>query len=250
MKKWRFLSPLAALGLWQILVSTGALGKNTPSPVTVAEGLYELLVTGLPEGYRLLGHVAASLERVLLGFAFALVLAVPMGVLMGWSSSIEGVLDPLVEVIRPVPPLAWLPLAVVWFGIGKLSAAFLIFLGSFFPIILNTVSGVKSVDPNMVEAARTLGAHRFTILARVLVPGAMPSVITGMRIGVGIGWMTLVAAEMTGVKSGYGLGYMILTARDVGRYDLVVAGIVVIGLIGFLMDRLIKLAEKRLLRWR
>ena len=139
---------------------------------------------------------------------------------------------------------------MTWFGIGLLSAAFLIFLGSFFPILLNTVTGVKSVDPYLVEAARTLGAGRRTILARVLAPGAMPSIITGLRIGIGIGWMTVIAAEMTGVKSGYGLGYMIMTARDVADYSYVVAGMVVIGLVGFLMDRLVKLLEKRLLRWR
>lgn len=250
MRKWRYISPLAVIALWQILSAAGVLPRGTPSPWAVLEGLYELLVTGLPPGHRLVGHTLASLERVLIGFSFAFVLAVPLGVLMGWSPLFENIVDPLVEVIRPVPPLAWLPLAVAWFGIGIFSAAFLIFLGSFFPIVLNTVSGVKSVDSNLVEAARTLGAREGTVLGRVLLPGSMPSVITGMRIGIDIGWMTLVAAEMTGVKSGYGLGYMIMTARDIGRYDLVVAGIVVIGLIGFLMDRMVKFAERRTLRWR
>lgn len=250
MRKWRWISPLVALGLWQLLAGVGALGRSTPTPVEVVRGLYQLVVTGLPPGYYLQGHLIASLGRVLMGFGLALVLAVPLGILMGWSPSLEGVVDPLVEVVRPVPPLAWLPLAVVWFGIGYFSAAFLIFLGAFFPIVLNTVLGVKSVDVRLVEAARTLGAKQPTILGRVLIPGALPSMITGLRIGLGIGWMTLVAAEMTGVKSGYGLGYMIMTARDFARYDYVVAGIVVIGLTGFLMDRLIKYAEKRLLKWR
>lgn len=249
-KWWWYLSPLAVLALWQILSSTGVLSAKTPSPVTVAKGLYYLVATGLPPGYHLQGHVLASLIRVLMGFGFAVVLAVPIGVLMGSSRTFDGVLDPLVEAIRPVPPLAWLPLAVLWFGIGYFSGAFIILLGVFFPVLLNTVSGVKGVDPHLSEAALTLGARRRTVVARVLVPGAMPSIITGVRIGLGIGWMTLIAAELAGVKSGYGLGYMILTGRDVGRYDLVVAGMVVIGVIGFLMDLLIKLAEKRLLRWR
>jgi ABC-type nitrate/sulfonate/bicarbonate transport system permease component len=248
-RKWWIISPLAAIALWQILVSAGALGK-TPSPVSVVRGLYQLTVTGFPPGYRLFGHLAASLERVLIGFALAFVIAVPLGILMGSSELLEGVLDPLVEAVRPVPPLAWLPLAIIWFGIGKLSAAFLIFLGAFFPIVLNTVSGVKSVDPHLVEAARTLGAKRGAILARVLAPGSLPSVITGLRVGIGIGWMTLVAAELTGVSNGYGLGYMILTASEAARYDYVVAGMVVIGLIGYLMDRTIRLVSKRLLRWR
>lgn len=248
MKKWKYCSLVLTLGLWQLLAMTGALGR-TPSPVDVVKGLYDLIVTGLPPGYYLQWHLLASLERVLIGFAFAVVLAVPLGILMGSSTVFDAVLDPLVEVVRPIPPLAWLPLAVIWFGIGMFSAAFMIFLGAFFPILLNTVMGVKSVDPCLVEAARTLGAHRTTILLHVLTPGAMPSIVTGLRIGIGIGWMTLVAAEMTGVRSGYGLGYMILTARDVARYDLVVAGMVVIGAVGFLMDRLVKYAEKRLLRW-
>lgn len=249
MKKWVIISPLVALVIWQVLVSAGLLG-HTPSPVSVVRGIYQLSVTGLPPGFRLMGHILASLGRVLLGFAFAVTLAIPLGILMGWSSVFNTIVDPLVEVIRPIPPLAWLPLAVLWFGIGYLSAAFLIFLGVFFPVVLNTVSGVRSVEPHLVEAARTLGAKEKTVLARVLVPGALPSVFTGVRIGLGIGWMTLVAAELTAVKSGYGLGYMIMTARDVARYDYVVAGIVVIGFLGFLMDRLIKLAEKRALRWR
>ena len=248
MRKWKYVSPLVALGLWQLLSMLGALGR-APSPVEVVKGLYDLVVTGLPPGYYLQWHLLASLERVLIGFAFAVVLGVPLGILMGSSPVLDGVMDPLVEVVRPVPPLAWLPLAVIWFGIGLFSSAFMIFLGAFFPILLNTITGVKSVDPCLVEAARTLGARRPTILIRVLTPGAMPSIMTGIRIGIGIGWMTLVAAEMTGVRSGYGLGYMILTARDVARYDLVVAGMVVIGVVGFLMDRVVKHAEKRLLRW-
>lgn len=249
MRKWRFISPCVALVLWQLFAGLGLLG-STPSPASVVVGMYELAVTGLPPGYGLLGHTLASLQRVLVGFGAAFLLAVPLGILMGWSPVFETVVDPLVELVRPVPPLAWLPLAVTWFGIGLLSAGFLIFLGSFFPILLNTVTGVKSVDPCLVEAARTLGAGRRTILARVLAPGAMPSIITGLRIGIGIGWMTVIAAEMTGVKSGYGLGYMIMTARDIANYSYVVAGMVVIGLVGFLMDRLVRLLEKRLLRWR
>jgi NitT/TauT family transport system permease protein len=249
-RKWKIISPLVALALWQILASAGLLGKGTPSPVQVVQGLYYLIVTGLPPGYHLQGHLASSLARVFTGFAIALVIAVPLGILMGYSDIFKAVVDPLVEVIRPVPPLAWLPLAVIWFGIGLGSAAFIIFLGAFFPIVLNTVAGVKSVDPHLVEAARTLGARDRTILGRVLVPGAMPSIITGVRIGMGIAWMTLIAAELVGVKNGYGLGYMIMAARDFARYDLLVAGIVVIGAVGFLIDWLIRLGEKRLLRWR
>lgn len=247
---WKLGSPLAVIAAWQILSSTGALPRNTPSPAKVVAGLWELTSKGLPPGYRLPGHLLASLERVLLGFAIAALVALPLGLLMGYSRRMEFMVDPIVEALRPVPPLAWLPLAVLWLGIGLLSSAFLIFLGAFFPILLSTVSGVKSVDPTLVEAARTLGARPRSIVWRVMLPGAMPSAVTGLRIGMGIGWMTLVAAEMTGVKSGYGLGYLVLTTRDLARYDLLLADIVVIGLVGFGLDRVIKACERRLLRWR
>lgn len=250
MKRWKWLSPIAALALWQVLAGLGWLGRGTPAPAEVARGLYQLTATGFPRGYRLPGHVLASLSRVLLGFGAAAAVAVPLGVLMGWSRKLDALLDPLVEAVRPVPPLAWLPLAVTWFGIGNASAAFLIFLGALFPILLNTVAGVRSVEPRLIEAARTLGAGRGTVLLRVLSPGALPSVTTGLRIGMGIAWMTVIAAELTGVKSGYGLGYLIMSARDVARMDYVVAGIVVIGLIGFLLDRIIRYAEGRALSWR
>lgn len=250
MSKWKFVSPLAAILLWQLLASAGVLPRGTPSPVDAARGLYDLLAVGLPPGYHLQGHIASSLVRVFAGFGIALVLGLVVGVLMGAFPAFETAADPLVEAVRPVPPLAWLPLAVVWFGIGLASSAFIISLGAFFPIVLNTVSGVKSVDPTLVEAARTLGASRRTIVARVLVPGAMPSMITGVRIGVGIAWMTVIAAELVGVKNGYGLGFMLMAARDLARNDMLVAGIFVIGLLAFLTDTAIRLAEKRLLRWR
>ena len=136
----------------------------------------------------------------------------------------------------PVPPLAWIPIAILWFGIGIKSAAFIIFLGAVFPIILNTVEGVVSVRPVLIEAARTLSATKRDVLLKVLVPGALPSIFVGLRIGLGIGWMTLVAAEFTGVKSGYGLGYMIMTARDIQRADEIIAGMIVIGLTGLLIN--------------
>jgi ABC-type nitrate/sulfonate/bicarbonate transport system permease component len=247
--KWKIVPPLVALALWELLAGLGWLGK-TPTPVQAVRGIYELIATGLPPGYHLQGHLLASLARVFSGFAVAFVIAVPLGILMGAWPLASVIVDPLVEAIRPIPPLAWAPLALIWFGLGLASAAFIVFLGAFFPILLNTVSGVKSVDPHLVEAARTLGARKRTILGRVLVPGSMPSIIIGMRIGMGIAWMTLIAAELIGVKNGYGLGYMIMTARDLARYDLLVAGMVVIGVVGFLIDWLIRLGEKRLLRWR
>jgi ABC-type nitrate/sulfonate/bicarbonate transport system permease component len=190
-----------------------------------------------------------SLYRVALGYAIAALLAIPLGLLMGWSPGLLKIVRPLFEVVRPIPPLAWIPIAILWFGIGIKSAAFIIFLGAFFPILLNTISGVLSIHPILIEAARTLHAKEKDIFLKVLLPGAVPSIFVGMRIGVGIGWMTLVAAEFTGVKEGYGLGYMIMTARDIQRPDEILAGMLVIGVIGLLIDIGLRAIESRMIRW-
>ena len=221
-----------------------------PSPTRILIALYELTRDGLPRGNTLLMHALYSLMRVACGFLLAVVIGVPLGILCGWSKTLRDMLTPIIETLRPIPPLAWIPLAILWFGIGLRSAAFIIFLGCLFPILLSTVSGVLSVDAILINAARTLGADDRQIFLKVLLPGATPAIYTGLRIGLGIGWMTLVAAEFTGVKSGYGLGYMIMTARDIQRPDMVLAGMVIIGLTGFLLDCGIRLMEARALRWR
>ena len=249
--KGKILFPLMVLVLWQLSSAVGLLpvGK-LPSPVQIIAAVQELAVQGLPQGSTLLFHCLYSLQRVAMGFVLALCAAIPLGIVCGWSRMLREMLTPVIETIRPIPPLAWIPLAILWFGIGLRSAAFIIFLGCFFPILLSTMSGVLSVEPVLVSAAKTLGATRRQIFLHVLLPGSMPSIYTGLRIGLGIGWMTLVAAEFTGVKSGYGLGYMIMTARDIQRPDLVIAGMAVIGLTGFVLDGLLRMLETRALRWR
>jgi ABC-type nitrate/sulfonate/bicarbonate transport system permease component len=242
---------LSLLCLWQVLSVLQVLpGYKTPSPIQVLIGFKELLTQGLPPGYLLHNHCLQSLYRVFAGFIVAAILAIPLGIIMGWSVPLREAITPLIEVMRPVPPLAWIPLAILWFGIGFKSAVFIIFLGCFFPIILSTISGVLSIDSILIDASKTLGAKKKEIFFKVLAPGSLPSMLTGLRIGLGIGWMTLVAAEFTGVKSGYGLGYMIMTARDIQRPDEVIAGMAIIGLIGYLLDLLLRRIESRLLIWR
>ena len=221
-----------------------------PSPAEIVLGFKDLLVVGLPPGYLLYKHILYSLYRVAWGYVLAAGLAIPLGLLMGWSSRLRDMLNPLVEMVRPIPPLAWIPISILWFGIGVKSAAFIIFLGVFFPILLNTISGVLSINPLYIAAARTLNARDADIFLKVLIPGAIPSIFVGMRIGLGIGWMTLVAAEFTGVKSGYGLGYMIMTARDLQRPDEIMAGMVVIGLVGLFMNTIFSFLESRIIRWK
>jgi ABC-type nitrate/sulfonate/bicarbonate transport system permease component len=251
MKKEHFLIPLVMILIWQGLSSIQVIPSyKLPSPVEILLGFRDLLIIGVPPGNLLHNHVLYSLYRVALGYAIAAFLAIPLGLLMGWSPGLLRMIRPLFELVRPIPPLAWIPIAILWFGIGIKSAAFIIFLGAFFPILLNTISGVLSIHPILIEAARTLHAKEKDIFLKVLLPGAVPSIFVGMRIGIGIGWMTLVAAEFTGVKEGYGLGYMIMTARDIQRPDEILAGMLVIGVIGLLIDIGLRATESRMIRWR
>ena len=251
MKREHFVLPVIVLVLWQGLSSIGVIPSyKLASPVEIVLGFKDLLVVGIPPGHLLHNHLLYSLYRVVLGYAAAAVLAIPLGLFMAWSPKLLKMLRPLIEVVRPIPPLAWIPIAILWFGIGIKSAAFIIFLGAFFPILLNTISGVLSIQPILVEAARTLHAKEKDIFLKVLLPGTVPSIFVGMRIGIGIAWMTLVAAEFTGVKEGYGLGYMIMTARDIQRPDEILAGMLVIGLIGLFIDVGLRATESRVIRWR
>ncbi len=251
MKLDRYILLLILLTLWQVLCGLKVIPTNLlPSPFDIILGLKDLLVIGMPPGHLLPNHILYSLYRVSLGFLAAAILGIPLGLLLGWSPRLRRITNPLVELVRPIPPLAWIPIAILWFGIGMKSAAFIIFLGAFFPILLNTISGVLTIDPIYFEVAQTLNAKRKDIFFKVLVPGAIPAIFVGLRIGVGIGWMTLVAAEFTGVRTGYGLGYMIMTARDIQRPDEILAGMLVIGLIGYLINGGLRLCEKKIVRWR
>ncbi|MFO7987465.1 MAG: ABC transporter permease [Desulfatiglandaceae bacterium] len=246
----RYLLPLLLLVLWQGLSSLKAIpARLLPSPFEILLGFRDLVLIGMPPGHRLPYHVLYSLYRVAWGFWVAAMVGIPLGLLMGWSNRLRDLTTPIIELIRPIPPLAWIPIAILWFGIGMKSAAFIIFLGAFFPILLNTISGVLSINPLFFEVAQTLNAKKRDVFFKVLVPGSLPSIFVGMRIGVGIGWMTLVAAEFTGVKTGYGLGYMIMTARDIQRPDEILAGMLVIGLIGILINTALKACESRMIRW-
>jgi ABC-type nitrate/sulfonate/bicarbonate transport system permease component len=247
----RFLLPaVAAVCLWQLVRVTGLVAPAMlASPWEVALGFRDLCTVGMPPGRLLPVHVWYSLLRVLLGVTLAVVLGVPLGLTLGASRRIRLMVMPLIDFLRPIPPLAWVPLAILWFGLGLTSAAYLIFLGAVFPIVLSTCAGVRGVDHFLVEAVSMLGASRLTIWRKVLLPAAMPSICTGIRIGVGIGWMTLVAAEFTGVRGGYGLGYMIMSARDLQRGDLVIAGMAAIGLLGLGIEWIMGRLSNRMLRW-
>jgi ABC-type nitrate/sulfonate/bicarbonate transport system permease component len=247
----RYTTPLILIGAWQCLSYFEIIPRyKLPSPVAVVFGFKNILLTGIPPGFHLHNHLIYSLYRVSLGYMAAVLIAIPLGIFMGWSTKLREIVDPIVEMIRPIPPLAWIPIAILWFGIGIKSAAFIIFLGVFFPVLLNTISGVCSIDPILIEAARTLDAKTGDIFLKVLIPAAVPSIFVGMRIGVGIGWMTLVAAEFTGVKTGYGLGYMIMVARDLQRPAEILAGMAVIGLVGIFINEGFRWVESVIVKWK
>jgi ABC-type nitrate/sulfonate/bicarbonate transport system permease component len=235
---------IALLAFWQY-GSTHLLGATTrtllPPPSAMFAAALELLNSG-----DLLHNLHDSLMREGVAFVWACV-AIPIGIAMSWWPLVEEQLDPVLEILRPVPPLAWIPLSILWFGIGDTQNEFIIFLGIFFPILLNTVTGVKGIEPNLVRAARCLGAPEWKILWRVVLRAALPQIMTGVRVGLGVGWMALVAAELVGAISG--LGFMINDARTILRTDYILVGMATIGLVGFFIDRAIRLAMRKLLPW-
>lgn len=215
-----------------------------PGPWQVVGGIVDLLQHGL-----LLKYIVASLFRVTWGFALAAVLAIPIGLSIGWYRRAEMAFNPLIQIFRPISPLAWIPIAILWFGVGDLASVFLIFLGCFFPLVLTAINAVQSVPAVYVNAARNFGLSPAAIVGRVLYPAAAPQLIVGLRITLGVAWLVVVAAEMIAVNSG--LGFLIVDARNAGnRYDLVVAGMVIIGLIGLLLDAGMRSLEKaKSFRW-
>jgi NitT/TauT family transport system permease protein len=219
----------ALLSIWEIAVDLRP-GQILPGPVSVAGGLLELLQHGL-----LLKYVVASLFRVTWGFLLAALLAIPLGLALGWYRRGEMAFYPLVQIFRPISPLAWIPLAILWFGVGDLAAIFLIFVGCFFPLLLTAMNAVHHIPNVYINAGRNFGLSPSAFVARVLYPAVIPQLIVGLRITLGVAWLVVVAAEMISVNSG--LGFLIVDARNAGnRYDLVVAGMVIIGVIGLLLD--------------
>jgi len=212
-----------------------------PPPTAIFSAAWELLSSG-----ELLRHARDSLKREMVAFLWASI-SIPIGIAMGWSKMIDEQMDPIMEMLRPIPPLAWIPLSILWFGVGDEQNQFIIFLGIFFPILLNTINGVKGIEPNLIRAARCLGASEANILWRIVVKAALPQIVTGIRIGLGVGWMALVAAELVGANSG--LGFLINDARTVLRTDYIIVGMASIGIIGLLLDQIIRELGRRLLPW-
>ncbi|WP_255646926.1 taurine ABC transporter permease TauC [Inquilinus sp. Marseille-Q2685] len=233
--------------IWGLVSNLGLVPPLfLPTPQAVLGKLVTTISTGFADA-TLLQHLAASLGRVFAAVALALVVAIPVGIAIGTSRLAQGVLDPLIEFYRPIPPLAYLPLIVIWFGIGETSKVLVIFLAIFAPIAIATASGVRAVPPDRLRAARSLGATRAQLLRHVILPNALPEILTGVRIGLGVGWSTLVAAELVAATSG--LGFMIQSAAQFLVTDVVVLGILVIAAVAFLLEVLLRLLQRRLTPW-
>jgi taurine transport system permease protein len=218
-----------------------------PAPQQV---LHQLYVIASPQGFMdatLWQHLAASLTRILIALLAAVVIGVPVGIAMGLNDTVRGILDPLIELYRPVPPLAYLPLMVIWFGIGETSKILLIYLAIFAPVALSAVAGVRSVSQVRVRAAQALGASKLQVLRYVVLPSALPEILTGIRIGLGVGWSTLVAAEL--IAATRGLGFMVQSAGEFLATDVVIAGISVIALIAFSLEIGLRALQRKLTPW-
>lgn len=239
---------LVVLAVWWAVAALQLISPLfLPPPGQV---LHKLVTIAGAQGFMdatLWQHLAASLTRILIALLSATIIGIPVGIAMGLSPTLRGILDPLIELYRPVPPLAYLPLMVIWFGIGEISKILLIYLAIFAPVAMSALAGVKSTQQVRVRAAQSLGASRLQVLWFVILPGALPEMLTGLRIGLGVGWSTLVAAEL--IAATRGLGFMVQSAGEFLATDVVLAGIAVIAAIAFVLELGLRALQRRLTPW-
>jgi NitT/TauT family transport system permease protein len=248
LKLKKILPPVIVLALliatwWLVVVKTES--AIFPTPWQVVTGTLELAQDG-----SLWEHIGSSLMRVGAGFLLAVVIAIPLGLWMGRVDFVYDTLNPVFQIMRPISPIAWIPLAILWFGVGNASPIFLIFIAAVFPLIVQTAAGVHTIEKRYLRAAENFGVSRYKLFTQVIIPAVLPEMIVGMRISLGVAWLVVVAAEMIALRSG--LGYLIMDSRNAGnRYDLVIAGMIIIGMIGLLLDGLMRLLEGlKSVRWR
>jgi NitT/TauT family transport system permease protein len=254
MTEWRgrplaLIVPVALVALWW-LTTAGRPDGLIPPPSVVAVQLWDLAFGGIYDDAfsgMLWIDLIASVSRVYGAFLLAAAIALPLGMLIGRLAVVRGLLEPTLQLLRPVPVTAWLPLSMIIFGLGPRSAFFLVALGAFYPILVNTIFAVRSVEPRLFEAAQMLGVSQARLFPKVVMPASLPGIFTGLRLGLGFAWVVIVVGEMTGVQTG--LGAMIMDARQLSRTEIVICGMVVIGLAGFLSDLGVQAVGRRLLAW-
>jgi len=249
---FRFVVPVFLLVFWEVISRSGLFPMALFPPPTRVISVWIDWMFGTNGSSEInsglwLEAVLSSGMRVMSGYFIAVAIGVVLGVAIGWSKIVERLIEPTIQMLRPIPPAAWIPLAIIWLGIANKPAIFLVTLGSFFPIVVNTIYGVKTTDKNLIRAASMMGSSRWQIIRYVIMPAALPSIFTGLRLGIGTAWALTVTAEMIAVKNG--LGYVLWDSYYFLRYDLVIASMASMGLMGFLMDLLIKKIMDRLLHW-
>jgi NitT/TauT family transport system permease protein len=241
--------PLLLILIWDRAVAISGT-RLIPTPYQVAVMMYDFTFGGIYDDAfsgTILTHVWKSMQRVYGGFLLAAVIGIPLGMMLGRIKVLRQLLDPTISVLRPIPVTAWLPLSMIFFGLGPNAAIFLVFLGAFYPILLNTMFGVRSIDPKLFEAASMLGCSGAGLFRQIVLPASLPSIFNGLRIAHGFAWILIVVGEMTGVPTG--LGSVVMDGRTLSRTDLVITGMIVIGACGFVTDRIIVAISNRLLSW-
>lgn len=237
------LTPAILLLTWQFAVDAGVVRSTIlPSPATIAQTLGELAITG-----ELIRHLSVSLLRVIVGFALGALGGIVLGILTGLVRPASDALALVLGILRPIPVIAWVPLLILWLGIGESSKVTLIAIGTFWPVLLNLVHGIRTTDRKLLEVARVFEKDSLSLLRRVVLPAALPSLITGLRLGLGVAWTSVIAAELLGADRG--IGYLIAYARELTQVDVMFTGLVAIGVTGILIDGALRLVERRLLRW-
>lgn len=240
---------ILVLTVWQLAVSLGLVSTRFfDSPVGVVKTIIDKFTNRKPDGGLLLQHIWASAKVVWLGFLLAAVIGIPLGLFMGWFRLCDRIIRPLFEMVRPIPSLAWIPIVLLFLGIGVKARAVIIFTGCFVATVLNTYTGIRSTNQTLINVAKTCGAGNFKIFWKVGIPSAMPMIFAGLKTSMGSAWGTIVAAEM--LASSNGLGYMIQMGRSFGKVSLIMAGIIVIGILGFISSGLVSLVEDFVLKWR
>lgn len=225
--------------VWQLLENKGAINAVTlPAPDTILKSFLSLLTSG-----KLLKHLIISVVRVLKGYMLAAVIGIGLGVILGLSERLKRMTDLIIQIVKPIPPIAWIPLVILWFGIGEGSKVFLIFLGGFFTILINVIDGIRQTDIKLIEVSNVMETPRLKNVFQLIIPSAIPNIFTGLRVGLSSCWMCVVAAEL--VASSTGLGYMIMNARQFCQTDVVIVGMIMIGITGKLMDSIIRVIEKK-----
>lgn len=251
--KMDFLLPIITVALffliWQFVSETGGIPENKlPKPTTVLETFFEKMQSPDPDGSTLVENAIASLKITLAGLLLGIFIGSPMGLLMGWYKPVDNFVKPLFEIIRPIPPIAWIPLTILWIGVGNFAKVVIIFFSAFIPSLLNSYVGIKGTSQTLINVSKTFGASNFEIFYKIGVPSAMPMVFAGMRVAMGSAWGTLVAAELLAANTG--LGYMIMMGRQFGRPDIIVLGMIVIGFLGYLFTMTFEAIENHVVKGR